>query len=42
MDMVKITSLEDFESLPINKWNIPEPPQNEARANGMNNRNCYL
>jgi 5-formyltetrahydrofolate cyclo-ligase len=35
MDMVKITSIEDFESLPMNKWNIPEPPLNQARENGM-------
>jgi 5-formyltetrahydrofolate cyclo-ligase len=34
MDMVKITSLKDFESLPINKWNIPEPPMDQVRENG--------
>lgn len=42
MDMVKITSLEDFESLPINKWNIPEPPLNEARVNALDENGTGL
>lgn len=32
--MVKITSIQDFESLHINKWNIPEPPLDQVRENG--------
>lgn len=32
--MVRITSIDDFESLPINKWNIPEPPFDQVRENG--------
>lgn len=34
MDMVKITSVSDFESLPLNRWNIPEPPLDQERENG--------
>ncbi|KAJ3165383.1 hypothetical protein HDU88_004177 [Geranomyces variabilis] len=33
MDMVRLTSLEDFRSLPLNKWQIPEPPLTEPREN---------
>ncbi|KAI8339361.1 5-formyltetrahydrofolate cyclo-ligase [Chlamydoabsidia padenii] len=35
MDMVKITSWEDYLSLPINKWDIPEPPLNQVRENAL-------
>ncbi|KAI8640709.1 5-formyltetrahydrofolate cyclo-ligase-like protein [Parasitella parasitica] len=35
MDMVKINDIEDFESLPINKWNIPEPPLDQPRADAI-------
>lgn len=34
MDMVKINSIEDFNSLPVNKWKIPEPPLDQDRENG--------
>lgn len=34
MDMVQINDISDFESLPINKWNIPEPPLDQPRSNG--------
>lgn len=34
MDMLKITSIDDFESLPVNKWNIPEPSLDQVRENG--------
>ncbi|KAI7892753.1 5-formyltetrahydrofolate cyclo-ligase [Mucor mucedo] len=37
MDMLKITSIDDFESLPINKWNIPEPPLDQVRENALSN-----
>jgi 5-formyltetrahydrofolate cyclo-ligase len=36
MDMVQINDINDFESLPINKWNIPEPPLDQSRSNGKN------
>ncbi|CAO3703939.1 unnamed protein product [Rhizopus stolonifer] len=35
MDMLKINSIEDFESLPLNKWNIPEPSFDEDRENAL-------
>ncbi|KAI8887890.1 5-formyltetrahydrofolate cyclo-ligase [Backusella circina FSU 941] len=35
MDMVRITSIEDFNSLPKNKWNIPEPPLDQPRENAL-------
>ncbi|KAI8979842.1 5-formyltetrahydrofolate cyclo-ligase [Mycotypha africana] len=35
MDMVKISSMDDFNSLPTNKWNIPEPPLDEPRENAL-------
>ncbi|KAG0191466.1 hypothetical protein DFQ28_000122 [Apophysomyces sp. BC1034] len=35
MDMVEITSWEDYKSLPKNKWDIPEPPLDQVRNNGM-------
>ncbi|EIE85082.1 5-formyltetrahydrofolate cyclo-ligase [Rhizopus delemar RA 99-880] len=35
MDMVKINSLKDFESLPVNKWSIPEPPLDQQRENAL-------
>lgn len=34
MDMVRITSVSDFESLPLNRWSIPEPPLDQERENG--------
>lgn len=35
MDMLKINSIEDFESLPLNKWNIPEPSFDDDRENAL-------
>ncbi|KAI8369386.1 5-formyltetrahydrofolate cyclo-ligase [Radiomyces spectabilis] len=35
MDMVKISSWEDYTSLPRNKWDIPEPPMSEERENAL-------
>ncbi|KAI9267352.1 5-formyltetrahydrofolate cyclo-ligase-like protein [Sporodiniella umbellata] len=35
MEMVKIHSLQDFESLPLNRWNIPEPPKEQRRENAL-------
>ncbi|KAJ3277311.1 hypothetical protein HK104_003409 [Borealophlyctis nickersoniae] len=35
MEMVKLSSLEDYKSLPMNKWNIPGPSHDEARENAL-------
>ncbi|GAA5814298.1 hypothetical protein MFLAVUS_007792 [Mucor flavus] len=35
MDMVRITSVSDFESLPLNRWSIPEPPLDQERENAL-------
>ncbi|CAO0794412.1 unnamed protein product [Mucor circinelloides] len=35
MDMVKIIDIDDFESLPVNKWNIPEPPLDQPRSDAI-------
>ncbi|KAI9204072.1 5, 10-methenyltetrahydrofolate synthetase-like protein [Polychytrium aggregatum] len=35
MDMVKLKSLEDYRSLPLNRWNIPEPDHSEVRENAL-------
>ena len=35
MDMVQVNDINDFESLPINKWNIPEPPLDQSRSNAL-------
>ncbi|KAH8556252.1 5,10-methenyltetrahydrofolate synthetase-like protein [Umbelopsis sp. PMI_123] len=35
MTMVKLNSWEDFLSLPVNKWNIPEPPADEVREDAL-------
>ncbi|KAG0234792.1 hypothetical protein BGW41_001015 [Actinomortierella wolfii] len=35
MDMVKLTSWEDFVSLPLNSWKIPEPRLDEVRENAL-------
>ncbi|XP_046392065.1 5-formyltetrahydrofolate cyclo-ligase-like [Ischnura elegans] len=33
MEMVQILSLEDYQDLPKNKWNIKQPPKDEIREN---------
>lgn len=35
MEMVKIQSWDEYLSLPVNKWNIPEPPHDRVMENGM-------
>ncbi|KAF9969876.1 hypothetical protein BGZ73_007571 [Actinomortierella ambigua] len=35
MDMVKLTSWEDFVSLPLNSWKIPEPKLDEEREDAL-------
>ncbi|KAI9363294.1 5-formyltetrahydrofolate cyclo-ligase [Pilaira anomala] len=42
MDMVKITSVSDFESLPLNRWNIPEPPLDQKRENALDDAGLDL
>ncbi|PSN54972.1 5-formyltetrahydrofolate cyclo-ligase [Blattella germanica] len=32
MEMIKLSSLEDYENLPVNKWNIKQPPDDEERV----------
>jgi 5-formyltetrahydrofolate cyclo-ligase len=34
MDMVKLTSFDDYLSLPLNQWGIPEPKLEEERMIG--------
>ncbi|KAG9296310.1 hypothetical protein G9A89_014902 [Geosiphon pyriformis] len=36
MEMVRVISFEDYLSLPVNKWNIPEPSHNEEREVASN------
>lgn len=35
MDMVKLNSLEDYEILPLTKWNIKQPSLTECRENAL-------
>ncbi|KAI9593821.1 5-formyltetrahydrofolate cyclo-ligase [Syncephalis fuscata] len=35
MEMVLLKSMEDFTSLPLNAWNIPEPLHDEIRENAL-------
>lgn len=35
MDMVKLKSLEDYETLPLTKWNIKQPSLTECRENAL-------
>ncbi|KAI9486751.1 MAG: 5-formyltetrahydrofolate cyclo-ligase [Benjaminiella poitrasii] len=42
MDMVKLSNLEDFNSLPINKWNIPEPSFEQPRENALDENGSGL
>lgn len=38
MEMVKIRSWDEYLSLPVNKWNIPEPPHDQVMENGNDDR----
>ncbi|KAG0174284.1 hypothetical protein DFQ30_005058 [Apophysomyces sp. BC1015] len=42
MDMVEITSWEDYKSLPKNKWDIPEPPLDQVRNNDQDGLDLIL
>ncbi|KAI9312432.1 5-formyltetrahydrofolate cyclo-ligase [Dichotomocladium elegans] len=35
MEMVKIASWEEYLSLPVNRWNIPEPPHDRHMENAF-------
>ncbi|XP_043794431.1 5-formyltetrahydrofolate cyclo-ligase [Apis laboriosa] len=35
MEMVKLFSMEDYETLPLTKWNIKQPNYNENRENAL-------
>ena len=34
MEMVRLNSYQDYLSLPVNRWNIPEPNHDETRDIG--------
>ena len=45
MEMVKLNSYQDYLSLPVNRWNIPEPNHDEIRDIGntkMNSLSFFL
>jgi 5-formyltetrahydrofolate cyclo-ligase len=42
MTMVKLKSWEDFLSLPVNKWNIPEPAADEVREDALDEQGLDL
>lgn len=35
MEMVKLNNWEDYESLPLTKWNIKQPKVSDNRENAM-------
>lgn len=35
MEMVKLLSMQDYETLPLTKWNIKQPNVNELRENAL-------
>ncbi|ORX50104.1 5-formyltetrahydrofolate cyclo-ligase [Hesseltinella vesiculosa] len=42
MDMVRLTSWEDFTTLPRNAWDIPEPPLDQPRENALDGEGLEL
>lgn len=37
MEMVKLNSMEDYQALPLTKWNIKQPNITECRENALDN-----
>lgn len=35
MEMVRLHSMDDYESLPLTKWHIKQPACNEGRENAL-------
>lgn len=40
MEMVKLESMEDYEKLPLTKWNIKQPGLKEKRENALETGGC--
>lgn len=41
MEMVKLRSIEDYETLPLTKWNIKQPSTTECRENALETGKFY-
>lgn len=42
MEMVKLKSMEDYETLPLTKWNIKQPSTIEHRENALETGNSMI
>lgn len=42
MEMVRLKDLEDYESLPLTKWNIKQPNPKEGRENALTNGKYFI
>lgn len=42
MEMVRIYSIEDYNTLPVTKWNIKQPSLNDNRENPMLTCEFYI